>query len=551
MTRRTEHVDAVVVGAGVNGLVATSVLADHGWDVLLLEGSEDVGGAVRSARRGDSVVDLYSAFYPLAAASPVLRSLDLHQHGLRWSRAPAVVAHTQGPDDAVGAVIEDDVQATAAGLDAAHTGDGQRWLQLVAEWRRMRTPLMQALLGPWPPVAAAARLARILGLGGAIRTARLIMLPVTTMGRELFGGEAPRQLLLGNSLHADIPPSAAGSGAFGWLLCMLAQDVGYPVPVGGAGALTHALRRRAEHAGGRVETGTSVEKVHVRGGRAVGVRTSGGREITARRAVLATTDAVVLLRDLVGLEHLPASVEDGLRRFERDLPTLKVNWNLPRRVPWTAANARRAGTVHVGDGTDAAVRWAADLESGRRPQRPFLVVGQMALSDPSQAPQGHEVLWAYTHLPRGLADAPQAVVDRSARRLADRVAAVIERQAPGALDGATDVLVQVPGDLEHADPSLVRGGVNGGTAQLHQQIFFRPFPGGWGPRLPVEGLYLAGAGAHPGGGVHGACGNNAARAALRDARPWAPLVRPASRALTRRLLPVAPSRLPTARPLRP
>ncbi len=547
----TEQVDAVVVGAGVNGLVAAAVLADRGWDVLVLEGSDDVGGAARSVRRGDSVVDLYSAFYPLGAASPVLRSLDLEQHGLRWSKAPAVVAHTEGPDDAVGAVIENDPRDTAAGLDAAHPGDGARWLELVAEWRRLRTPLLDALLGPWPPVSAAARLARVLGLGGAVRTARLMMLPITTMGRELFGGEAPRQLLLGNSLHADIPPTSAGSGAFGWLLCMLGQDVGYPVPVGGAGEITHALRRRAEHAGARVETRTPVEKVHVRAGRAVGVRTRGGREISARRAVLASTDAVVLLRDLVGLEHLPASVEDGLRRFERDLPTVKVNWLLPRRVPWTAANARRAGTVHVGDGTDAAVRWAADLESGRRPQRPFLVVGQMALSDAGRAPEGHEVLWAYTHLPRSLANAPQAVVDRSARRLAEKMAEVIVRQAPGALDGATDLMVQVPGDLEHEDPSLVRGGVNGGTTQLHQQIVFRPFPGAWGPRLPVDGLYLAGAGAHPGGGVHGACGNNAATAALRDARPWAPLVRPVRRALNRRALPDEPPRLPVARALRP
>lgn len=551
MSPRPERVDAVVVGAGANGLVAATLLADRGWDVVLLEAADDVGGACRSVRQGGSVVDLYSAFYPLGIASPVLRSLDLHHHGLRWARSPAVVAQPAGPDDTVAAVLEQDAETTAAGLDAAHPGDGQRWLDLVAEWHSLRTPLMQTLLGPWPPLAAAARLARVLGAAGALRTARLMSLPVTTMGRELFGGEAGRRLLLGNSLHTDIPPTAAGSGLFGWLLCMLGQDLGFPVPVGGAGQLTQAMRRRAERAGVRVETGCRVQRVHVRDGRAVGVQTADGRDIAARRGVLATTDVAVLLRDLVGLEQLPSSVADGLRRFERDLPTVKVNWLLPQTVPWTADGARRAGTVHLGEGTDAAVRSATDLETGRRPRRPFLVVGQMATADPSRAPVGHEVLWAYTHLPRSLADAPAAAVDRVAMRVADQMAQTLERYAPGALDGATEFHVQTPGELQREDASLVRGGLNGGTSQLHQQLVLRPFAGALGPRLPVEGLYLAGSGAHPGGGVHGACGQNAAVAALRDARAWGPVVRPVRRALTRRLTPDTPTRLPNARPLQP
>jgi phytoene dehydrogenase-like protein len=159
----------------------------------------------------------------------------------------------------------------------------------------------------------------------------------------------------------------------------------------------------------------------------------------------------------------------------------------------------------------------------------------MATADPSRAPAGHEVLWAYTHLPRSLVHADHATLDRVAREHVERICEVIEQHAPGALDGATDHFVQTPTDLQDADPSLVSGALNGGTAQLHQQLVLRPLPGTWGPRLPIEGLYLAGASAHPGGGVHGSCGHNAAVAVLHDSglrgRVTAPLRRAARRTL--------------------
>ncbi|MGN6300321.1 MAG: phytoene desaturase family protein [Angustibacter sp.] len=534
-----EEVDAVVVGGGVNGLVAAATLADRGWDVVLLE-AHDVGGAVRSQQRGDAVVDLFSAFYPLSAGSPVLQRLELESHGLRWRRADAVVAQPMSADDDRGAVLEHDPHRTAAGLDAWHAGDGDRWLELFAEWKRLRGPLIDALLGPWPPLGAAARLARAMGVAGAPRTARMLALPATRLGEELFGGEAARQLIVGNSQHADIPPNAAGSGAFGWLLCMLGQDVGFPVPEGGAGQLSVALARRARAAGARVEEHVPVESVEVRGGRAVGVRTSDGRKIRARRGVLAALDVEVLLNHLVGHSHLPRSAVDDLHRFERDLPTLKVNWVLPHAVPWRASAARRAGTVHVGRTVGPSVRWAADLDSGRTPDDPFLLTGQMATADPSRAPAGHEVLWAYTHLPRSFVHADAATVDRVAREHVQRVTEVIERYAPGALDGAYDNFVQTPHDLQDADASLVHGALNGGTAQLHQQLVLRPLPGTWGPRLPIEGLYLASASAHPGGGVHGSCGHNAAVAALHDAGLRGRLTAPVRRAARRRLFPDRP-----------
>jgi phytoene dehydrogenase-like protein len=536
MAGPAEQVDAVVIGGGVNGLVAATTLADAGWDVVLLEAGP-LGGAVRSAPHEDVVLDLFSAFYPLSAASPVLQRLGLEDHGLRWERSPAPVAQPLSPDDERGAVIDPDPDVTAAELDAWHPGDGEAWLEQVALWRRLREPLMDTLLGTWPPVAPAARLARVLGLAGAAPTARLLALPVLRMGHELFGSEAGRQLLLGNSMHADIPPVAPGSGAFGWLLCMLAQDVGFPVPHGGAGELVAALARRARSAGARIDEHRPVTSVVVSGSRAVGVRTADGGSIGARRAVVAAVDAELLLRDLVGEAHLPSSVVERLRTFERDLPTVKTNWVLPGPVPWTAEHARRAATVHCGPTVDETVRWSADLESGVLPDKPALVIGQMALADRSRAPHGQEVLWAYTHLPRRLVDADRETLEKAAYEQSRRSAEVIDRLAPGALDGATHHFVQTPCDLQDADASLVAGGLNGGTTQVHQQLVFRPFAGGWGARLPVERLYLGGAAAHPGGGVHGSCGHNAARTALYDDGLVGRATAPARRAVRRRVFP--------------
>ena len=242
------EVDAVVIGAGPNGLVAANALADAGWDVLVLEAEEQPGGAVRTAE----VVapgfrsDLFSAFYPLAAASPVIRDLHLEEHGLAWRRSPDVLAHAL--DDGSAAVLHPAAEDTAAALEAEAAGDGEAWLDLVAHWRRVRDPLLDALFRPLPPTGPALRLLRRTGTTGALDLVRLALLPVRRLGDELFRGTGAPLLLTGNAMHADLPPNGAGSGLYGWLLTMLAQDVGYPVPAGGAGGPPRAL-------GGRVPGG--------------------------------------------------------------------------------------------------------------------------------------------------------------------------------------------------------------------------------------------------------------------------------------------------------
>ncbi|MFJ4483575.1 phytoene desaturase family protein [Streptomyces longwoodensis] len=530
--------DAVVIGAGPNGLVAANLLASAGWSVLVLEEQPEPGGAVRHDRgvHPDYVNDLFSSFYPLAAASPVLASLHLEDHGLRWSHAPHVLAHPL--TDGRCAVLDRQIDVTADSLEAFAPGDGEGWRRLSRLWDTLHRDVLDALMTPFPPVKAGARLLGKLRAAGGLRAARSLVLPVRRLGEEEFTGEGGRLLLAGNALHADLAPEAAGSGGFGWLMSMLGQTYGFPVPVGGSGALTDALVRRLKAHGGELRCGERVERVVVRGGRAVGVRTSAGAAVPASRAVLADVAVPALYEDLVGLEHLPDQVGDDLRRFQWDFATFKVDWALDGPVPWRAEQASRAGTVHLADGVDELTRFAAQIAMHQVPDRPFSLFGQMTTSDPSRSPAGTESAWAYTHVPREIReDAGDEGITGAwgpddQERMADRVERQVERFAPGFRARVRARRILAPPTLQSLDANLVAGAINGGTTALHQQLFFRPVPGTGRPETPVPGLYLASAGAHPGGGVHGAPGANAARAALRSAR--VPVLAGAQRLLTRR-----------------
>jgi len=507
-----DAVDAVVIGGGHHGLVAAAVLADAGWDVLLLEAADTVGGAVRSTELHPGfTADLYSAFYPLPQASPVLQALDLEGHGLRWSRAPSVLAHPLRPDGDEAAVLHEDRERTAAGLAEQHPADGEAWLRLCRLWDEVEEPLLRTLFTAFPPVRGPAQLLARIGTRSALRLARLLLLSARQMGEELFDGEPARLLLAGNAVHADVPVTSPISGAYGLLLAMLGQRYGFPVPVGGSGELSAAIARRAEAAGAQLRTGERVDRIEVRDGRAVAVHTAGGATVRARKAVVADVSAMSLYCDLLPESAVPARVRDDLRRrFVWDLPVVKLNWALDGPIPWRAPAVAEAGTVHLGAGEFDLVHWSADLEARTLPDSPFLLLGQMAVADPSRAPQGCESAWAYTHLPRRMDD------DASADELARRTEQVVERFAPGFADRVRHRLVQRPSDLQSADANLAHGTVNGGTAQLFQQLVFRPVPGLGRPVTTVTGLYLGSAAAHPGGGVHGICGWLAARSALRD-----------------------------------
>ncbi|WP_031081267.1 phytoene desaturase family protein [Streptomyces sp. NRRL WC-3549] len=516
--------DAVVIGAGPNGLVAANLLADAGWTVEVLEAQDSPGGAVRHDRGVDPayVNDVFSAFYPLAAASPVLAGLRLHEHGLRWSHAPQVLAHPLV--DGRCAVLSRSVEETARSLEAFAPGDGDSWRAQVDVWEKVRAPLLDALFTPFPPVRAGARLAAAVRGAGGLRLARTMLLPVRRLGEEEFGGEGGRLLLAGNALHADLAPEAAGSGGFGWLMTMLGQTYGFPVPVGGSGELTSALVRRLESRGGTLRCGERVTGVVVRGGRAVAVRTAGGETVPAHRAVLADVSAPALYGELVDARHLPGQLLADLRRFQWDYATFKVDWALDGPVPWSVEGAASAGTVHVADGVDALTRFASQLSMGQVPDRPFALFGQMTTADRTRSPGGTESAWAYTHVPgRVRGDAGEDGLTgswdrREEEAMADRVEAQVERIAPGFRARIKARRILSPTTLENLDANLRAGAINGGTTSLHQQLVFRPTPGAGRPETPLKGLYLASAAAHPGGGVHGAPGANAARAALRGHR---------------------------------
>ncbi|HET9076758.1 MAG TPA: NAD(P)/FAD-dependent oxidoreductase [Acidimicrobiales bacterium] len=514
--------DAVVIGAGPNGLVAANHLADAGWSVLVLEAGPEPGGAVRT---GEITVpgfrhDLFSAFYPLAKASPAIRRLALEDHGLRWRHFPLVLAHPL-PDGRCASMAMD-VDRTAGSLAEFAAGDGDAWREMIDAWAAVEDHFIDALLTPFPPLRHAGALARRLGPAGSLRLARHALLPVRRMTEELFEGEGAGLLLGGSALHTDLSPEAAGSGLYGWFLSCVGQRFGFPVPEGGAGQLAAAMVRRLESRGGRVLCNSEVQKVVIRRGSAVGVEVAGAGHVDARRAVLADVSAPTLYRRLVGAEHLPNAFLADLDRFQWDTSTVKVDWALSRPVPWTAPEAAQAGTVHVADDFNNFTEFAAHLAMGLLPSRPFLLFGQQSRGDPTRSPAGSETAWAYTHVPRKLLGDAAGQLSVSDGRgdpdwlsgFVERIENRVERLAPGFRSTVLGRHVFAPRDMQEADPNLDLGAIGGGTAQLHQQLVFRPVPGAGRPETPIPGLYLASSSAHPGGGVHGAAGANAARAAL-------------------------------------
>jgi phytoene dehydrogenase-like protein len=498
--------DAVVIGAGPNGLVGANLLADAGWSVEVLEAKSRPGGAVKSSDHVEPgfVHDEFSSFYPLTAASPVVRGLELERHGLRWRHGPHVLAHPAL--DGSCAVLSRNLHTTAASLDRFAAGDGDAWRELFGRYLRIERPFLQALSTPFPPVRS--------GLSIALRLrtelpdfARFAVLPVRRLADEYFRGAGGERLLAGNALHADLLPESSIGGFFGWFLSPLGQTVGYPCVEGGAAGLTEALVRRLEAKGGRVTCDAHVDEIVVRNGRAVAVRSSAG-EVGANKAVLADVHATALYLDLLPREHVPGRVLQAIERFEHDPATFKVDWTLDGPIPWAAVPARSAAVVHVAESVDELSVTQSELARGVAPTHPFLVVGQYSMADATRMPEGKEVAWAYTHLP--LAADPGDLAEQMEER--------VERLAPGFGALVRQRRVSTPADLEAADENLHGGGLSAGTSQLHQQLVFRPIPGLGRPETHVKGLYLCSASAHPGGGVHGGPGAIAARAALRKLR---------------------------------
>jgi phytoene dehydrogenase-like protein len=502
----------LVVGAGSNGLVAAIHLARAGLEVTVLEHSPRPGGASSSveATLPGYVHDHCAGFNPMTVASPAMRELDLEAEGVRWVRPDAIMAHPFEDGTAIG--LHHDLDATVASLERAHRGAGGRWRELIEQCGPLAEHLVGAILGPLPavkqPMVLAAALRR-----DALLLARRMTGSIEAFGLDVFDGALrPTAWMAGSAQHSGLPPSTAGSGAFGFLLQLLAHTYGWPFPAGGQGRIADALLAIAAREGVSVRCRAHVARVLVTGGRAGGVVLESGEEIPARDVL--TTISARPLAALLPEDALPDRLLRRLRIWRYGTAAFKLDYALRAPVPWRAPEARAAAVVHVGGELRELAAAAQAGARGEVPERPALVIGQHTLFDSSRAPDGCHTLYCYAHVP--------ARYDCPDEEIAARVQAQIERFAPGFSDTVLARAVRNPARTEAENPSLVGGDLGGGSYELDQQLIFRPAPELCRYRTPLRGLYVAGASVHPGGSVQGMGGRSAARALLADRRlrPW-------------------------------
>ncbi|CAA9524004.1 MAG: Phytoene dehydrogenase and related proteins [uncultured Thermomicrobiales bacterium] len=467
--------DAVVVGAGPNGLAAAITLARAGRSVLVLEANDAVGGGARSAglTLPGFVHDLGSAIHPLALASPFFRTLPLDRHGLRWIQPEVPLAH---PLDGHGAVLlERAVAATAAGLGE----DAAAYAALMAPLVRDATRLIPGALAPLRVPRHPLAMARfgLLGVRSAERVA------------DRFAGERARALLAGSAAHSFLRLDQSLSAAFGLILTLVGHAVGWPIPAGGSQSIADALAAHLRELGGEIRTGFPVASlVDVPDSRVVLF------DLTPRQVLAIAGDA------------LPPGYRRQLGRFRHGPGAFKLDYALDGPIPWTDPACLRAGTVHLGGALEEIAAGERAVRSGRHPERPFVLLAQQSLFDPSRAPAGQQTVWAYCHVPNG-----------STQDMTAAIEAQIERFAPGFRDRVLARVATAPADLQRQNATLAGGDINGGV-QDWRQLFTRPAPLFPPYATPNPRLYFCSASTPPGGGVHGMCGHFAAKSAL--SRAW-------------------------------
>jgi phytoene dehydrogenase-like protein len=464
--------DAIVVGAGPNGLAAAIELARAGLSLQVLEAADTVGGGARSAELTlpGFVHDICSAIHPLGVASPFFRTLPLGEHGLEWIDPPAPLAHPF--DDGTAAVLERSPDAAVRGIGEDET----RWRRLFAPLAREAEPLLDDVLGPLHLPAHPLLLARF----GA-RAA----LPATALARLAFRGEKARGVFAGLAAHSMLPLGRPPSAAFGLMLGLLAHSVGWPLPRGGSQRLSDALASYLRTLGGEIETGRRIDSLS---------------ELGETRPVLLD----VTPRGLLGLadDRLPTRYRRGLERYRYGPGVFKLDWALEGPIPWRAEACARAATVHLGATLDEIATSEAAACRGQIPERPYVLLAQQSLFDATRAPEGRHTAWAYCHVPNG-----------STADMTERIEAQVERFAPGFTERILARSALGPAKIERYNENYVGGDINGGAATL-SQLFTRPVARISPYTTPLPGVFLCSSSTPPGGGVHGMCGYHAARAAL-------------------------------------
>jgi phytoene dehydrogenase-like protein len=465
---------ANVVGSGPNGLACAIALAQAGVRVTVYERGSDVGGACST---GEATLpgfhhDLGSSVYPLGVASPFFRTLPLERHGLKWIEPEAPLAHPL--DDGTAVMLEHSVQRTAAQL-GEH--DGRVWERLFAplvdDWERLVDAVMHPLLRvPRHPVA----LTRF-GLSAA--------LPAVTLAKRLFRGDRARALLAGNTAHSVLPLTHLASSAPGLVLVAAAHATGWPLAAGGAQSLSHALADYLLCLGGRILLNAEVRSF---------------AQLDPSDVTLFDTSAPAL--DRIAGDALTPSFRTRMRHFRQGPAAFKLDWALSAPIPWTAKECARAATVHLGGTLEELARSEAAAYSGKRCERPFVLLVQPSLFDPGRAPEGKHTAWAYCHVPHGSREDYTASIE-----------AQVERFAPGFRSTILARRAWSPGAFEAWNPNLIGGDLSGGAMTL-TGLLTRPTAHLW--RTSHPGIYLCSSSTPPGGGVHGMCGFLAAQAALRD-----------------------------------
>ncbi len=464
--------DAVVVGAGPNGLVAAVALATQGRKVLLVEAAERVGGALRTEQLTLPGFrhDVGATVLPLALASKAFRTLRLEADGVEWAHPPVPAAHPLDGADA--ALVYRDAERTAD----AFGRDARAWRALIGATARAGEPLVDTLLYPrgFPraPIAAARY-----GAAG--------MLPATALARMAFRTDAARAAFAGMAAHSVLSLGQPITAGYGMLLAALAHSVGWPVVRGGSQQLADALAARLSRLGGEIHTGTRIGDLD---------------DLPPARSVVLDLTPLQILS--VAGKQLPPGYRRRLERFRYGPGVFKIDWALAAPVPWRDPRVADAGTVHLGGTLDEIAAGERAIARGRHASRPYVLCVQPTVADPTRAPSGAHVLWAYCHVPNG------STLDVTAS-----VEAQIERFAPGFAERVLARHVMPPKALEAFDANLVGGDIGGGAADL-RQFLARPVLSAQPWATPVAGLYVCSSSTPPGGGVHGMGGWQAARLAV-------------------------------------
>jgi phytoene dehydrogenase-like protein len=469
--------DAVVIGSGPNGLSAAIELARSGRSVRVLEANDTIGGGCRSAELTlpGFVHDVCSAFHPMGAASPFFRSLDLGAEGLEWIEPPLALAHPL--DDGSAVVLARSLDETARGLGPS---DGRAWRRLVADLAAHWPDLAEDALGPLVRVPRHPFLLARLGLPG--------LLPARLLARRAFATERARALFGGLAAHSVLPLDAPLTGSFALMFAVTTNIASWPIARGGSQRITDALVAKLRSLGGLIETGVRVRDL---------------AELAPARAFLFDTTPRQL--DRIAGARLAPGYRRAIARFRSGPGVFKLDYALDGPVPWRAAECLRAGTVHLGGTLDEIATSEDAVARGRVPERPFVLVGQQSLFDPTRAPAPKQTLWAYCHVPNG------STVDMTAR-----IEAQLERFAPGFRERVIERRSMSPADIERHNENYLGGDIGGG-ANSALQLFGRPVLSLDPYATSARDIFICSSSTPPGGGVHGMCGYHAARSALRRA----------------------------------